>query len=415
MKQIYLFNETSRAAVYGVGTYIRQMINSLVHQEGFSFHVININSERKEFEVEEENMVKNCYIPEMINVYNRNRYYRNIFFLLQPYIEQSRLDDNDELIFHFNFYQELPLLKELKEHYPKCKIIFSIHYMGWCFAIKSNRSYLQRIISLRENERRQNQEKMILHSFEEEKKVFDLSDRIICLAEFTKQILTEDYQVKKSKIVKIYNGLKDEAVFLSHQDRNTLKAKYHIDQNEKIVLFVGRLDDVKGVDIVINAFREVIQEDINCRLIIVGDGNYSKYLKECQEIWGKVIFTGHIEKDILSLFYQIADVGVMPSTHEQCSYVAIEMLSHGIPLITSTTTGLAEMMPPKLKRLQLSTIEEEKDVKISIKQCVDNILYILRLPKEKVQEMRNLSRKQYLAKYRLCKMEENILKVYSYQ
>ena len=54
-----------------------------------------------------------------------------------------------------------------------------------------------------------------------------------------------------------------------------------------------------------------------------------------------------MDKNLLFEFYQIADVGVMPSFHEQCSYVAIEMMMMGVPLITSDSTGLKEMQANK--------------------------------------------------------------------
>ena len=64
----------------------------------------------------------------------------------------------------------------------------------------------------------------------------------------------------------------------------------------------------------------------------------------CNGIWGKVIFTGKLRKDQLYRFYQIADIGVLPSCQEQCSYVGIEMLMHGIPLVGTDAMGISEMI-----------------------------------------------------------------------
>ena len=78
--------------------------------------------------------------------------------------------------------------------------------------------------------------------------------------------------------------------------------------------------------------------------IFVGDGNYDGYFPLCRDYLGKITFTGKVDKELLSVFYQISDVGVMPSFHEQCSYVAIEMMAYGLPLIGTDTTGLKEML-----------------------------------------------------------------------
>jgi len=60
-------------------------------------------------------------------------------------------------------------------------------------------------------------------------------------------------------------------------------------------------------------------------------------------LFGKITFAGKVDKELLSVFYQISDVGVMASFHEQCSYVAIEMMAYGI-LVGTDTTGLKEML-----------------------------------------------------------------------
>jgi len=415
MKYIYLFNEKSKAAVYGIGTYIKQLIN-LTFDKNFSFNIVNINSEKKEFTVEEEGGVKYYYIPQILKGNEIQRYYRNIFFILHPHIEMNKINDKYEFVFHFNFYQEMYLFDVLKNYYPKSKIIFTIHYFNWCFLIKGNLSYFNQIIKKKPENITNEKERDIAQDYNAILKIFNKTDKLICLSEYTKRVLVNSYQIPKEKIVKIYNGLKDEAVFLSLKNKNNLKAKYHIDKDEKIILFVGRLDDVKGADIVINSLKKIIlfYHYFKCRLIIIGDGNYSKYLTECQDIWGKVTFTGHVNKETLYEFYQIADVGVLPSTHEQCSYVAIEMLSHGIPLIASTTTGLNEMISPELRYLKLKTKEEDSDVSISADECANKIILVLNKTKEERQIMANLSRKQFLKKYNLYDMQKKVISLYKY-
>ena len=414
MKQIYILNEKSRAIIYGIGTYIKQLTDSLVLEESFSLHIVNFNSDQKDFLFEEKDRIKYYYLPQISTNYNSQRYYRNSFFILQPYIETKKMKDNNDLIFHFNFYQEIAFIKIIKEYYPESKIVFTIHYFNWCFLIKGNMSYFRRIIKNNPDNLIDNVEKGIAQDFQEIKKIFELTDKIVCLSKFTKQTLIKLYETPKDKIVTIYNGLKDDATFLSKKDKISLKTKLHIGENEKIILFVGRLDEAKGVDIVINSFKRINQfhKDFNCRLIIVGDGDYNRYIKECKDIWGKVIFTGLVNKETLYQFYQIADVGVMPSTHEQCSFVAIEMFSHGIPLIASTTTGLNEMMCTELRYLKLKAKEMWKDTYISVEECVNNIMLVFKQTEEEKKIMIDLSRKHYLKNYSLNKMKKKVISLY---
>lgn len=75
-------------------------------------------------------------------------------------------------------------------------------------------------------------------------------------------------------------------------------------------------------------------------LVIVGDGDFTKYMALINGLWAKVSFVGKLKFDQLAAFYQIADVGVMPSFHEQCSYVAIEMMRFGLAeMIDDGKTG----------------------------------------------------------------------------
>lgn len=57
----------------------------------------------------------------------------------------------------------------------------------------------------------------------------------------------------------------------------------------------------------------------------------------------KVTYTGHLERKELKKWYQMADIGVIPSYTEQCSYVGIEMMMHGLPIVTSDGFGLRDM------------------------------------------------------------------------
>jgi len=57
-----------------------------------------------------------------------------------------------------------------------------------------------------------------------------------------------------------------------------------------------------------------------------------------------IIFLGNIPKSELTNYYQIADIGVIPSVFEQCSYVALEMMYYKVPVVTTNTSGLQEIL-----------------------------------------------------------------------
>ena len=230
----------------------------------------------------------------------------------------------------------------------------------------------------------------------------------IILCDYTRTLLLDEYGVSKDKIVLIENGLKDENPMLSSEEIGVLKQELYFSKDEKIILFVGRLDHIKGVDVLMQAFKQVVDEFPNIRLIIAGDGNYSQYLKECKGYWNKITFTGRIEKEDLYKFYQIADIGAMLSTHEQCSYVGMEMMMFGIPLITTTTTGLKEMILDGKNGWHIEIEEKEKTVEIPVDKVKEKLHLLLSGDNT---EMRTASRKMFLAKYELSVMCEKYLKL----
>ena len=407
MKHLYIFNERSRAAVYGIGSYIQQLTDCLGSREDLSVHLVQLNSDKKEITVENETGYDIYHFPclaESLYVTSEQRYYRNILYLLSPYI---KLDDNDSLLFHFNYWQHQPLVELVKSRYPACKTLYTIHYQNWCFALKGNTSYLKRIINS-EKESLEDMEKGLYESFEKEKTLFNAVDQVICLCDYTRTLLLDEYGVSKDKIVLIENGLKDENPMLSSEEIGVLKQELYFSKDEKIILFVGRLDHIKGVDVLMQAFKQVVDEFPNIRLIIAGDGNYSQYLKECKGYWNKITFTGRIEKEDLYKFYQIADIGAMLSTHEQCSYVGMEMMMFGIPLITTTTTGLKEMILDGKNGWHIEIEEKEKTVEIPVDKVKEKLHLLLSGDNT---EMRTASRKMFLAKYELSVMCEKYLKL----
>lgn len=249
-------------------------------------------------------------------------------------------------------------------------------------------------------------EQGICDSFYKEKELYRLVDTIICLSEFTSSLLQDIYGISPDKIRFVPNGLKDERKHLTLKERDVLKKQYHFSEKEKIILFVGRLDVIKGIGTLIQAFHILLRKNRNYRLVIVGDGDFSSCLNRCEVDWSKVVFTGRLGKEQLYNFYQMADIGVMPSMHEQCSYVAIEMMMFGLPMVVSTTTGLKEMVQGKMFGY---TFDMEENSEKSVNELVVLISDILENVSEKYLEMKALSRMAYEEKYSEKVMREKYL------
>ena len=400
MKHYYLFNNASRAAQYGIGTYLNQLSYGL--KEEASVNIIAINSEEEEVKSREEEGIRTIHIPEISYKNapeNFQRYYRNLVYLLKTFI-----GENEEAIFVLNYLYMTPLVKLLHEHFPNAKVVAVVHYLNWCFALNGNVSKFHQLL---ENKHRDKKEEVLYEEYLNDRKLLQKMDKVICLSQATRSLLIADYQLKVEKTTVIYNGLKDEEITeITSKERKDLKQSLSFDAEDAIVLFVGRLDSIKGVDFLIKAFRKVLDIYPHARLILAGDGSYNTYLKECSGIRSRITFTGKVDKEELYQYYRIADVGVMPSFHEQCSYVGIEMMMHGVPLIGTSSTGLGEMIADDLK----VRLDESQEEQLSVELLADKIVSVLTTPQD---VWRQASRKRYEECYTQEQMKNQYLTLFT--
>ena len=107
----------------------------------------------------------------------------------------------------------------------------------------------------------------------------------------------------------------DEYKELSLDEKISLKKKFLIKSDEIIISYAGRVDEIKGVGNLIQAFKLLLNQYENIRLLIIGEGEFSEFLKSADPYWSKITFTGKVDKNILSELYRVTDIGVLPSKH----------------------------------------------------------------------------------------------------
>ncbi len=111
----------------------------------------------------------------------------------------------------------------------------------------------------------------------------------------------------------------------------------------KVILYIGRLIEVKGVDVLIRAFEKLKKEspENNAVLLIAGDGPQRKELEKYVEDHhiADVFFVGFVQLETLPELYSIADIFVLPSSYEPWGVVVNEALACGLPVVTTTSVG----------------------------------------------------------------------------
>ncbi|MBA4686422.1 MAG: glycosyltransferase family 4 protein [Candidatus Galacturonibacter soehngenii] len=147
------------------------------------------------------------------------------------------------------------------------------------------------------------------------------------------------YKVKKSDVISMGCNVKN----FSSSFR---KENYFSQNNKKIVLFVGRLAEKKGVTYLIAAMKSV-----DAKLIIAGDGPLESTLREQASEYGeKIEFIGAKTHEELKIIYASSDIFVAPSVtatdgdKEGFGLVILEAMASGLPVIASKSGGIPDLL-----------------------------------------------------------------------
>ena len=396
-KNFYIINELSPAGNYGIGTYVSQVQKCFLNEKEISVFVVELCSKEKEYRFDSRTNTIHIPMGERYVSNKRIQYIRGAARLLKLHLHTTDCD-----IFLFNFYTHSELISLIKESFPNCKILFTVHYMEWTLFVKGNTQLFKSILKYPLPEQKTSLTKLVYETFLEEKEALEKVDHIICLSQYTKNILADYYGIENERLTMIYNGLIDETKELK-MTKKDLRKKLHISVKEKVILYVGRLHKDKGGKELVKAFQLVAQKDPRCRLIIVGSGAVALYQNESEKIWSKITYTGRIDKTQICKFYKIADIGVLPSFSEQCSYVAIEMMMFGLPIIGTDSTGLAEMIKENRNGFKIELQNTEEGAKLSEFVLAKKIIELLNCPYKK--QLGENGRELFLQKYTISRMQ----------
>ena len=187
-----------------------------------------------------------------------------------------------------------------------------------------------------------------------ERRVMNFADRLVAANPLEKAQMIWLYGADPARIESIPCGV-DLELF---RPRSRREATAYLDMPEehRMVLFVGRIEPLKGVDVLIRAMSMVVQKhpelrDQLCLCIIGGEAEASpenmdremRHLQEMREgldIADVVTFLGKREQTALPYHYSAAEVCVVPSHYESFGMVALEAMACGTPVIASKVGGL---------------------------------------------------------------------------
>lgn len=167
------------------------------------------------------------------------------------------------------------------------------------------------------------------------------SNKIYTVTDDLRKRLVERYGIKRG-IEVLYNNI-DTSRFYPHETKSRITKEFDIPNDNFIIGFVGPLDPIKKIDILIKAYTNISSE--KCRLLIIGSGREEEKLKKIVselDYNSDVIFTGW--RDDSPEIISALDLLVLPSEYEGCPGVLLEALGCETPCIGSDVGGIAEVL-----------------------------------------------------------------------
>ena len=171
------------------------------------------------------------------------------------------------------------------------------------------------------------------------------STEVIVNSNYMKGELQRLFGLPFEKINVVPNGVNLTAFNGIERDYE-FRRRYALD-NEKIILFMGRLVYEKGVQHLISAMPKILNGYHDSKLVIAGKGGMLDELRgqvNAMGLGNKVCFAGYMNGKDVQKMYKAADISVFPSTYEPFGIVALEAMLAGIPTVVSDVGGLNEIV-----------------------------------------------------------------------
>lgn len=185
----------------------------------------------------------------------------------------------------------------------------------------------------------------------EEMKIMNCSDVVLASCDVEADEISTLYQVERSRISVIPLGV--DHAFFSPGNRDMARRATGLPISGRMMLFVGRIQPLKGADMATEAFISIAERFPDLFLVMVGGPSGPKGQEVMDQIWRKVNSAGLSDRvyfvapqrhEILSSYYRAADVSIVPSRTESFGLVALEAAACGVPVVASAVGGLKTLV-----------------------------------------------------------------------
>jgi len=200
---------------------------------------------------------------------------------------------------------------------------------------------------------------------------FNKTNALIAVDSITQEFYSTLYPQHKNKILTISTGVNTTLFY--PMDKITCRLKLGLKNTDKVIIYVGRVEPPKRLDLIIEAFSILSKEDNSYKLIIVGDGVSMKdmeLLTSKHNLKGHVFFLGVRKRIELPELFSAADVSILISGNEGSPLSVKESLACGIPVVANNVGDIPEVISNFKNGFIVST--KINEIAEKLKQAVNN-------------------------------------------
>jgi UDP-glucose:(heptosyl)LPS alpha-1,3-glucosyltransferase len=170
---------------------------------------------------------------------------------------------------------------------------------------------------------------------------------ILAVSNYVARQCERYYSVGSPRVRVIFNGVRVETPTPEERTRHrrTIREEHRVTENTLLLLFMAHNFRLKGLSPLIETAARLVTSGFRrFRVLIVGRDNPSRYQRLIQARRLDACFTFIGPTQRAAAFYSAADVLIHPTYYDPCSRVVLEALSHGLPCITTSYNGAAEVI-----------------------------------------------------------------------
>jgi len=236
------------------------------------------------------------------------------------------------------------------------------------------------------------------------KSILKNADAVVVLAADMKEKIELEKACDNKEIFVIPNGIEFDK-FTNSAEKETINVP-QVQKDEKIILFVGRLNQIKGIKYLIRAMGIIRGIMPKTRLLIVGYGeekeNLEKLVKELN-LENCTTFTGKIPNEEISKYMMASDIFVLPSLSESFGIVNLEAMACGLPIVATRVGGIPEIVEDE----ENGFLVEPKNPE----QIAEKILLLFK--NEELSKKISNNNKEKAKKYSWDRVVEKLEEIYS--